>query len=258
VVTLPTAKTGYPAARLFDRSDGLAWRPSGLNATESLTVDLGAGVTVAPNYLGCAGSTAHRLAVGGLLEGSPDGVAWTSVLTFSWLGPCFAMSSEPLGTAVPRRWWRLSWTGIGSDALQVSEVYLGRRVHVEGPDLLTFDPQAENVDRDDSRTEAGHLERSRFLGAERMVRLSVPLAAHAWLRSTDPYEGFAAWFDNVARAGLPFLCAWGASIPGNYHRDTLHARLAPSGGLRRALATPSARGPRRLELTLVGPRPWGP
>lgn len=252
-VTPPGALAGWPAAHLYDESDGLAWRPPGTSASEYLAVDLGAGVLDLPDYLAVFAHNAHEIGIGSTLASSADGITWASHLSITWTTRAQVLTADPLVAAAPARWWRLGWHGIGSTALRVSEVLLGRRVRIPEADWLGFDPTDEAADRTTVRTEAGHLERSRFLGATRRARVVVPLASRARVEDQDPAVGLAYWWDHVARAGRPTAFSWAAALPGERYRDAFYAHVS---SFRKPLATTAREGPRRLELTVEGARPW--
>ena len=249
----PAALSGWPAAALTDESDALAWRPAAPVAAAYVTVDLGAGNEDAPDYLAAFGNTAAKQGVTGRVEFGPDGATWTLAGNFAWGERSMLITADTFGALAAARWWRVGFVGVTSTALRCSELLFGRRVEIRGAEWLGFDPTDERLDRPTVRTEAGHLERSRFLGATRRARVVVPLASRARVEDQDPAVGLAYWWDHVARAGRPTAFAFAAGLPGEHYRDAFYAHVVDASW---PLATTRREGQRAVSLTLEGARPW--
>jgi len=133
-VAVTGADSGYPAARLYDRSLGFYCVYS---AAGAYTVTI-SGNALAVDTLIVEGHNLNGVAC--YWEYSDDGSSWTSAIT-DWTQSGNGQIRKQLSTAITHAYWRFR---TGSVAFQATEVFMGRAVTI--PVIWDSQPKLKDVE----------------------------------------------------------------------------------------------------------------
>lgn len=175
-VTASNEISGYLKENAYDGKTYTQWGFTS-GATRTLKVDAGAAVSC--DYLAIAYHNLSAVGASILLEHSPDNSTWTTCIS------SFSATAGPiikLFTAVSKRYWRISITGLtGSGYIGV--VYLGARLELPSPMPVGFTP-AKYSRKDKmltNETEGAHLAGLRMLSKVNEVKIPLKYLTAAWI-----------------------------------------------------------------------------
>lgn len=141
-VTASNTASGYAASNVANDYGGVVWKTDTGAATRTLTLDLGAGVTAAPDaalFFGCTGAvTGWTLAVDAADSADFATNYWSAGAAAQFLaGSTMPSHGRGVGlwvaaSAPPaRRYWRFTFGSLSSAAVTVARVMLGTRLTLE-------------------------------------------------------------------------------------------------------------------------------
>lgn len=204
------------------------WRPQDSVSVTSPTfqMDMGVGVTVAPEFVGFVGHNMASIGVTGIdLHSSPDGAAWTLVASIAVAGMGGVADGYYMAAPTARRYWRLTFNNLPALALmRVAGVFLGPVITAPQRLYQGFAPVLTPTEVElQSNVSAG----GNLLGAsvvKRGSRLSLPLdylpaatvRGALWLALQKAFnEGqplFAAWRPTTFGSDLHYIWRDGGVI----------------------------------------------
>lgn len=247
----PGSLTGFSFTRLADDKDYLAWRPSTI-ADKSYAVDLGAGNTIEANVVAILGHTLFTETASVTVSHSDTAITgpFTDVV-----GP-FAPSNNRIivrtfESAGAHRFWRVLFSSIDSTSLQVSEVFLGRRIEFPfGIEWRGFDPLEEMPVNRAVRTEQGHVIKVTSDFSRRLGSWEFRFLPDSFVGDETLFIGFKDWWDTVGSKGLPSVFHWNPGSPGSFEQDGVWAIVR--GTMGRPLATQIDSGFRNVSFDFEG------
>lgn len=218
-VTDPSAATGFPAARLYDEKNYLAWKASSTAAT-FLHVDLGVAGALEANAFMLLGS---NLDTGDYLfqvDYSDDNAFWVSVLALTAVQAGARDNGNIFATfdgAGAHRYWRVFWGASGGAVAEAREIYLGRRLEFDyGIDpAIGFDPRAETPQNRMYQSEKGYIVEtlSDFVG--RSPTWSFRRMVESFWDDETEWTGFKWWWQNYALLGRMGVFMWNPGVLGS-------------------------------------------
>lgn len=140
-VTASSTAAGYAASNVMLDYSGVVWKSNTGGASQSVTFDMGAGVTAAPDsalFFGCTAAAAPWTLT---IEGADDAAITINVVTAATTVPFLAGATFPshgrgvgywAGTATAaRRYWRFTIGSLATAAVTIARIAIGTRIQLD-------------------------------------------------------------------------------------------------------------------------------